>query len=61
MKFLRNIIRFRFRVAFMIQWQIITGVPMMLKKHRKIMTGRRISSAEMRSRCVPADGGGSDR
>ena len=57
LKFLLNIARGRFRVAFLTQWEIITGLPKMLSKRHAIMAGRSISNAEMKSLCVPKYGG----
>ena len=57
MKFILNIYRGRFRMAFMTQWEIIKGLPKMLEKRHLIMAGRRISNSEMKSRCVPKYGG----
>jgi GT2 family glycosyltransferase len=53
LKFLLNLFRLRFRVAFMTQWELAVGVPKMLKKRHAILAGRRISDGEMSSRCVP--------
>jgi GT2 family glycosyltransferase len=56
LKFLLNLCRGRFRVAFMTQWEIVKGLPKMLEKRRKIMAGRSITNAEMKARCVPKYG-----
>lgn len=57
LKFILNLCRGRFRVAFMTQWEIAKGMPKMLVKRQAIMAGRRITNAEMKSRCVPKYGG----
>jgi GT2 family glycosyltransferase len=57
LKFILDLCRGRFRVAFMTQWEIAKGLPKMLKKRQAIMAGRRISNTEMKSRCVPKYGG----
>ena len=56
-KFLLNLCRGRFRVAFMTQWEIGRGVPKMLVKRREIMASRNITNGEMKARCVPKYGG----
>ena len=51
--FFANLLRGRFRVAFMTQFEIIKGLPIMLGKRKLILQKRRITSKEMLSRCVP--------
>lgn len=57
LKFILNLCRGRFRVALMTQWEIAKGLPRMVAKRRAIMAGRRITNAEMKSRCAPKYGG----
>ncbi len=57
LKFILNLCCGRFRVAFMTQWEIVKGLPKMLKKRQVIMAGRQISNAEMKERCVSKYGG----
>jgi len=57
LKFLLNLCRGRFQVAFLTQWEILKGLPKMLNKRRAIMAARRIGNAEMKSLCVPKYGG----
>ncbi|HTP64262.1 MAG TPA: glycosyltransferase family 2 protein [Geobacteraceae bacterium] len=57
LKFLLNLCRGRFRVAFMTQWEIVKGVPRMYLKRRAIMAERRISNSGMKSLCIPKYGG----
>lgn len=55
--FLVNLLRGRFRVAFMTQWEIYKGLPGMIKKRKMIISTRRITDKEMLSRCLPESGG----
>ena len=57
LKSLLNVARGRFRVAFLTQREIITGLPKMLRKRQAIMAGRRICNSEMKSLCVQKYGG----
>ncbi len=57
LKFLANLMRGRFRVAFVTQWEIVKGLRKMFGKRQSIMAGRRITNAQMKSRCVPKHGG----
>lgn len=57
LKFLLNLCRGRFRLAFMTQWEIVKGLPGMWRKRQAVMSVRRISNAEMKSRCISKYGG----
>ena len=54
--FIVNLLRGRFRVAFMTQAAILRGLPAMLKKRRLILSSRRIANREMLDRCLPKYG-----
>jgi len=54
--FLANLLRGRFKVAFMTQWEILKGIPKMLPKRTMILANRKISDGEMLSRCLPKYG-----
>lgn len=55
--FLANLLRGRFRVAFVTQWQILKGLPTMWKRRRAVLAARRITDQAMLSRCVSRETG----